>query len=57
MRYHLTPRMKGLEMVLENIGDKLDAFYNLTILFEDKINSRKNAPWKRVLPGMFGKAL
>ena len=57
LEYHLTPRVKGIELVLENLGDSLDAFYNITTLFEDKTNFLSKKSWKRSLPGMFGRNL
>jgi lysophosphatidiate acyltransferase len=49
LEHHLFPRTKGVELILQNLGDYLDAVYDVTIFYEDcvqrEINfERKKAP-------------
>lgn len=51
LKYHLTPRIRGTEMVLSNLHDYLDAVYDVTVVYADA-NGRPLDKAER-MPDMF----
>ena len=47
MKHHLVPKVKGTWLCVENLHDKFDAIYDVSVFYEgsvDKGGIRKNAP-------------
>lgn len=51
MDYHLTPRPRGMEILLNNMFNYLDAVYDVTIVFGD--GEGRCLDKKQAMPGLF----